>query len=528
MKLLRYYYMSVFCILLIACFEDKGNYDYTELNVPVIEGIHTQEWYEKFANVDTLRINPKITCRLEESESNWEYEWLLMPIHAGYNKDSVVISEQREGYVIGREKNLVYPVKGKAGQYAGFFLVKNKITGVTYKTDFYLKLRTAIGDGWMILCEEDGKARLDMISYRAEDTNFISRDIWHGSDFPLGKPYRLFYNFNQTKSDRLVWSENGTWGLEGETLWPSQETDLALQFVESPGKVEIAGSCVCMNTTPEREILVTSAGELYMRNYYDIAIGAFFDYPRNKIEGQEVYYRLSDQIGFRPYWAWPTTTAVLFYDMDNRRFLSLENDDEFLSEVSFSSTGNVSFSAKTGKDMVHMEGNMEGYVFAVLVEPGTSEYYCYGMSLQPDCKVFCTHQVKLLPANTDRITHFAFHPLYRLLYYATEQGDVYAFNMNTPNVKAEKIFSFPGEKIAVMKFNYPAPFVRYEGWEKARWNWIYIATNRDELSEHECGVVRMYDVSEITLKPKKKFEFDKFGKIVDMKYRFRGDEAITQ
>ena len=61
MKLLRYYYMSVFCILLIACFEDKGNYDYTELNVPVIEGIHTQEWYEKFANVDTLRINPKIT-----------------------------------------------------------------------------------------------------------------------------------------------------------------------------------------------------------------------------------------------------------------------------------------------------------------------------------------------------------------------------------------------------------------------------------------------------------------------------------
>lgn len=93
--------------------------------------------------------------------------------------------------------------------------------------------------------------------------------------------------------------------------------------------------------------------------------------------------------------------------------------------------------------MVHMEGNNRRIVFAVLKEPGRDEYYVYGMVLNGDCKVERSHYMRLNLANSDKITKFAFHPFYRLLFYATEQGDIYQFNMNTPDEKAKRYFLFP-------------------------------------------------------------------------------------
>ena len=113
--------------------------------------------------------------------------------------------------------------------------------------------------------------------------------------------------------------------------------------------------------------------------------------------------------------------------------------------------------------MVHMEGNNEGYVFAVLKEPGRDEYYVYGMVLNGDCKVERSHYMRLNLANSDKITKFAFHPFYRLLFYATEQGDIYQFNMNTPDEKAKKILSFPNEHISVLKFNLLVPYIQDKG-----------------------------------------------------------------
>lgn len=98
--------------------------------------------------------------------------------------------------------------------------------------------------------------------------------------------------------------------------------------------------------------------------------------------------------------------------------------------------------------------------------------------------------------------------------------------MNTPNMKAKKILSFPGEQIAVMKFNYPVPYILYEDWENTRWNWLHIGSNVKTGPENECGIVRMYNIPESTSAPLPVLKFDRFGKIVDMVYRFRKDEVI--
>ncbi len=77
--------------------------------------------------------------------------------------------------------------------------------------------------------------------------------------------------------------------------------------------------------------------------------------------------------------------------------------------------GTADYDANTGKDLVHMEGTREGYVFAVLKTPGTEDYDIYGMITNIDYKVERTHYLRLLPANGDKIIHFAFHPVFRIL-----------------------------------------------------------------------------------------------------------------
>ncbi len=49
-------YLSVF-LLASSCYDDLGNYEYTELNNVTVDSISTQ-WYEKYSYADTLKIDP--------------------------------------------------------------------------------------------------------------------------------------------------------------------------------------------------------------------------------------------------------------------------------------------------------------------------------------------------------------------------------------------------------------------------------------------------------------------------------------
>lgn len=520
---MKKWYLFFLTMILAACYDDEGNYDYKELNDVTIEGITDKDWYTKFTYVDTLRINPELTLALGGTEEHLKFEWRLVPLHASYNRDSIPSEVQMQGYIIGNEKNLEYPLKEPAGDYLGFLWVTDTVTNVSYKKDFFVRLRTAVTDGWMLLCEENGKARLDMVSHLSASEDMVSRDIWSDCDFAFGKPYKLTYNFTKQKSSRLLWCEGGTFDLDKEKLQPSEESNLIYQFGDDVEEVKVAGGGLSWCTTPSREMLVTEEGDFYFRSSIDIALGAMFDFKKNRLKDKKEYFKVSPFIGYKSFWAWPTTTAAILYDETNRRFVMLESDEEYLTEVSFMG-GSVDYSAKTGRDMVYMEGNKEGYVFAVLQEPGQEEYYVYGMVLNADCKVERSHYMRLNPANSDKITKFAFHPYYRLLFYATEQGDIYQFNMNTPEVAAKKILSFPNEHISVLKFNQLVPYIAYSDWEKEREKWLVIGSYDKTKEESVSGVLRMYEFSEVTSAPKQKMEFIDLGKIVDATYRFRDDE----
>ena len=173
-------------LLLAACFEDKGNYDDRDINEVTIEGIDTENVYQLYAYQSTLTINPVITSTIGDGQG-YEYTWRIVPRQATEEDGTL------DQYIVSHEKNLVYPVQLEDGDYTGFFEVKDPTTGVSWVQDFYLTVQSQGSEGWMALCDDNGKARLDLIGKNSEGEDVLFPDLWADNDLDIGAPQRLFF-----------------------------------------------------------------------------------------------------------------------------------------------------------------------------------------------------------------------------------------------------------------------------------------------------------------------------------------------
>lgn len=520
-------------VLLAACY-GEDNLNYVELNDVTVENIEVHDWYEKFAYVDTLNIRPQITLALGGSEDHLSYEWKLIPVSDTYNPDSLAIDVQDASYIIGTEKNLSYPLNNAPGEYAGYFLAKDNNTGVTYKTDFFVRLRTTVSDGWMVLCEQEGKTRMDMVSHPTAEETIVARDIWRDLDIELGRPYNLLYVYSMHKSDRLLYCDAGTFALSNLELIPKEENNLIWSFGEAPARIEAAalGVTLARASGSQYEMLITVDGDLYMRDYMSIATGGVFDYRKNKFKGTDTYFRLAPFLGYTSY-KWQGTQVIVVYDRDNRRFLKIDNLQEFPQEMVFSNSlpgGLYAYPAETGRDMVYMESAGDGHVLALMKTPGKEEYYVYGMMLQQNNIVDRTFYVQVPITNAQDITCYAFHNLYRLLYYGTKNGEVYVFNVERPELGVQKVegicADMKGEHITSMRFHRFRTYSSATDWEKRYHNCIVLGSYNPNLPEAESGFLRVYNTGN-NVPLEKRLEIDKLGKVVSVEYRDRKDQNTS-
>ena len=94
-------------LLITACYDDKGNYDYKEIGEIRIEGL--DEKYECVAFQDVLHLEPNVT--ITDGTSDLEYFWTI-----NLTSGSATSSEQIkiELDTIGWERVLDYPITEKA------------------------------------------------------------------------------------------------------------------------------------------------------------------------------------------------------------------------------------------------------------------------------------------------------------------------------------------------------------------------------------------------------------------------------
>lgn len=140
-------------VLLTACYEDKGNYDYKELTEVQISGI--DEKYTVYVD-EMFNVPVEVTYK-NGTLKDVSYEWRI------------------NGEVIYREKdlNVVVDFPVKPGLYADFSVIDNE-TGIKTMKKFTVNVSTPYYNGWLILSDEGTYSTL---SYIRNDGTFFA-DIY--------------------------------------------------------------------------------------------------------------------------------------------------------------------------------------------------------------------------------------------------------------------------------------------------------------------------------------------------------------
>ncbi len=535
-------YNSISALLLAAlvsvstgCSDDLGNYSYTDINEVSVDGsdsgdfpeLVSGETYDFVAHVDKIRFSPKIKSTLGVGEDNYEYEWRVMP--SGAQSEDV----PEESKVICTDRVIDQLVGFNAGKYSCFFNVKDKTTGVTWSTPFYLSVRSITSEGWLVLCDVDNWPRIDVVFNKSATEDIIARDILSGQTFHPGKPRDIMFSYhNSHGAVTVLVTDQDTYIVDKDDMHVGEDNRMAWLFGVTPDKVRAKATKKTGYAEADAWILIDENDDIYT---LDISTsGSYFEYPVNKIEGTEPFTPapfIGTNINNS---SWKVqmdggNTCVL-YDQTHRQFLMLTASSVYPKVMTFQA--NTYFENPTGRDMVWMEDTHSGIIKSVLRDPQTKETYWYGMALRtqeipgkywwlPSTYIpFQTQEghSKIIGPGIERAEKFAFADLDPYLFYLAD-NKIYQFNLSEPSVPAKEVLSFPGETVVEMKF---VPFVAwraYSDWERNREYQLVVATNVDGKPDSECGIVRHYNVPNLMGPLTLDKTVDGFGKILRVIYK---------
>lgn len=502
--------------MVLSCASDQGNYVYRELNEPVIEGIEDVE----VLTYERLHISPDITIG-SASEEDYLFEWKAVDRNGTY-----------QAWVIGSSLVLDYEVTLPPGSYSLYFTVTQKDSGLFWQNESGLLVSSSMSEGWMVLCQDDGRARLDVVSMVTEE---VYRDILSSGNAPvLYGPRRIQWLPDKTdaSSPYYLLTDDGATRLGKDDFSWKPEYDFAYEVAVQ--QKLIPHSIVSSGFGK----MVVSGTEAY---YCEImGIDGLYGSAVNKD------FPASPYIGVNALATQVYAAVYLLYDISAGRFMAycplLLTDDlggldplmdmEAFAEVAEGMApgagvvGNAFEEWPEGMELLYMEnsrydpGNAKmGMTYAVLSEGG--RICLYGIQLGDILRYAdCTYVLGKgyfgdLSSCTDILNEdclFAFSSLKNYMYYASG-GVVYRVDLSSSPLHPEEQFRLDGEQITCMKFNlYKKPenmnrtYDLIIGSEKAGEGFLRIYEGRDSDGDFR-------NVSPVC--------YDGFAKIIDVEYKER-------
>lgn len=152
---------------LTACYEDKGNYDYTELNeISVVAP--AAGTYFAVDRYDILHIEPQLAFTqgtMDESQLDFLWEMYL---------DDWANTEAK-AFVLGRERILDAQISRPQSttDYALVLTVTEKQTGAAYRTKYRVSIQPSVLSGLMVLQDDQGRCRLDYLASTYAEPSFV-------------------------------------------------------------------------------------------------------------------------------------------------------------------------------------------------------------------------------------------------------------------------------------------------------------------------------------------------------------------
>ncbi|WP_300977793.1 PKD-like family lipoprotein [Flavobacterium sp.] len=419
--------MILILLLLLGwgCTMDEGNYDYNAINELKITGI--EEKYSTYAG-EYFKIEPNLNPTMDDGKdpNRYTYEWVAVDPLKNVEDSKTIIA---------KTKNFEGILKLAPANYTLYYFVKDSVTGVTWKKVIELNVITSTYEGWLVVGDVDGKARLDMISILPGVAKpRIINDVldFTGSALKLkgnavdvhcfnnpiftSRVYGIYVTASESGTARLdensfAWTQSQN--IAYESVGGALDTNFGVDFMKAP----IFGG----------ENLIYSKGNIY---YYYAASQLRYGLPVNKVANETKAFYAAPFIAENSF----SLGSSIFYDPKLRRFLRFS---------SFSGTCNtmppVVGSAtvldwnNTNCDLVYMTTSDFNFNenFAVLKNISTSKYHL----LRFNKGLTQTYYKEILNApDFDKATMFAVSPDFGYLFYVVG-GKLYEYDNGTQSAK---------------------------------------------------------------------------------------------
>lgn len=319
MKIEYYLWSILFLIGCYACYEDKGNYDYEEVNSFEIEKIVTNQ-VSPYTVGDTVFASPVLKFALDSNEADLSYEWRLMG-----------------GRLIGTDRDLVYVADTVSDNYMPVFsslTVTNNKNGLRANgTCIFMVFKKNFQEGWMLLSEKESKAELNYLIWKTEYKE--GKEVHSFDEYPRvfqqengmelgGKPIRLqeFWAVGQTS--HLLLLQDGGLGpicLNGTDY----KKTISVNEEFKNGSFPVGFKPVDAIYGTMNDMLLNENGDLYLKKrnnpgaYYT---GRFPDYPVYFEDGLKISHLIPTSL--------LDVSFKLLFDDKNKRYLALTNDNEII------------------------------------------------------------------------------------------------------------------------------------------------------------------------------------------------------
>lgn len=527
MKILKLYSLFLF-LLLVSCYDDKGNYDYKPESKITITGIPKDTAF--IASSEYIRMSPVITSSLEgvikQDNPNFDFLYRMKPKSSssdGGNNWKVLNP--------GGNKDLDTLASFASGTYILWFTATDKRTGVATSSQSEVKITSPIYEGYMVLCNEgpENHVRMDMVSVLGGGRIAVAYNILE----PLGLPalenavsigWYPEVSYDANTDWIYVMSEDGTYKLDPDSFETDEGGNIMNTHFMTPStpgtpiRLCVVGSngwwasgILCLNTLGNAFALKPSEMN-----------AAFADPINTPTPNQAPTYKVAPYIGTSYARPGNTSTAIL-YDTDNKQFIGWNSENPQTS-TPLINPGNPKFDYHTGMDLVYMEGTRfgDGIVFAIL-QNGANERYVYGINIAED-EVTQEAAYKITDANFLQAEHFAFHSQYPFVYYSVG-NKVYSYNLGT-GTSNPVITDLPATaEVTMLKFNlFMNPGDSWnpsEEMEASQYDLMVASYDNKNPQDVNGGTLGFYKVNNTSNTLSFIKDYSKFAKIVDVVYRER-------
>ncbi|MFC2109904.1 PKD-like family lipoprotein [Bacteroidota bacterium] len=504
-------------IIMNSCNTDEGNYNYTEINEVVFEGLQDNYVALRFDNLNIVTDAVKFT---EDPNVTGQYEYSWEAVSKNPLDDNI--------YQISTKKDMDDRIVLVPGEYTLYYSVKDLNTDVKYQYKTELEVVNSIYKGWMVLNDVAGESRLDMVTWLEGDEFREIHDVLDFAESSLtltGTPgFVQCYAYDPNFYGVYVsTSGNGTTKLEPDTFDWKNEYRLSAEFVSNqPENLEAS----VLAPKSGGYAVVIANDNLYI---YQRLLATLYGQPMNitrDIFGNTSSFEVSPYIGIADEFGF---YKMVFYDNTNKKFKVHDGrpSTSYCSDLFYTpKPGDVGGEVFTpGKDLVYMTSNSygsappfgapPGSIFAILKDPTDNKTYIgrflSWFAFEPKS------YNEVTATNFEQAEHIAIDPTFAYIMYNVG-SKVYEYDIFTgTTVEMLDKGNLEITKLEYGKFINSGTGSLEESLEKQ----LIVCTYDAAGTEGSNGVMELYKVPAIQGPLELQESFTGFGKIVSVSYRAR-------